>query len=82
MFAEASITLATSPMPAVPKASVVRRGNTWRLFAVVKGHLEERVVQLGPELPGDLVVIARGVSAGEKVAARIDEQVVDGVKVE
>jgi membrane fusion protein (multidrug efflux system) len=82
MFAEASITVATSPMPVVPKASVVRRGNTWRLFAVVKGHLEERVVQLGPELPGDLVVIARGVTAGEKVASKIDEQIVDGVKVE
>ncbi len=82
MFAEASITVGTTPMPVVPKSAVVRRGNTWRLFAVSKGHLEERVVQLGPELPGDLVAVARGVEAGEKVAARIDEQVVDGVKVE
>lgn len=82
MFAEASITLGTSPMPVVPRSAVVRRGNTWRLFAVNKGHLEERVVQLGPELSGDVVAIARGVAAGEQVATKIDEQVVDGVKVE
>ncbi len=82
MFAEATITVGHKPMPVVPKAAVVKRGNTWRLFALVKGHLEERVVQLGPELPGELVVVARGVAAGEKVAAKIDEQVVDGVKVE
>lgn len=82
MFAEAAITVATSPMPVVPKTALVRRGNTWRLFAVAKGRLEERVVQLGPELPGDLVAIARGVIAGERVASKIDEQVVDGVKVE
>ena len=82
MFAEASITVGTSPMAVVPKTAVVRRGNTWRLFAVSKGHLEERVVQLGPELPGDLVAVVRGVKAGDRVAAKIDEQVVDGVKVE
>jgi membrane fusion protein (multidrug efflux system) len=82
MFAEASITVGSSPMAVVPKSALVRRGNTWRLFAVSKGHLQERVVQLGPELPGDLQAVARGVAAGEKVAAKIDEQVVDGVKVE
>jgi membrane fusion protein (multidrug efflux system) len=82
MFAEATITVGSSPLPVVPRSSVVRRGNTWRLFAVNKGHLEERVVQLGPELPGDLVAVARGVAAGEKIASKIDEQIVDGVKVE
>lgn len=82
MFAEATITLGTKPMPVVPRAATVRRGNTWRLFVVVKGHLEERVVQLGPELPGDQVAVLRGVAAGERVAAKVDELVVDGVKVE
>ncbi len=82
MFAEATITVGTTPMPVVPKPAVVRRGNTWRLFAVVKGRLEERVVQLGPELPGEMVAILRGVVAGDRVAAKVDDQVVDGVKVE
>jgi len=82
MFAEATITLGLAPLPAVPKAATVRRGNTWRVFAVVKGRLEERVVQLGPELPGEQVAVLRGVAAGERVAAKIDELVVDGVKVE
>lgn len=82
MFAEASITLGTRPTPAVPRTAVVRRGNTWRLFVAVKGRLEERVVQVGPELPGEQIAILRGVAAGERVAGKVDEQVVDGVRVE
>jgi len=82
MFAEATITVGQTPLPAVPRAAVVRRGKTYRLFAAVKGRLEERVVQLGPELPGDKIAIVRGVAAGEQVAAKVDDQVVDGAKIE
>lgn len=82
MFAEATITVGATARPAVPRTAVVRRGNTWRLFAVVKGRLEERVVQRGPELDGDQVAIVRGLAAGERVAAAIDERIVDGLRVE
>lgn len=82
MFVEAHVDLGAQPMAAVPKTALVQRGSTWRLFVVVKGHLEERVVQLGPELPGGKVALLRGAAPGEKVAATISERVIDGVRVE
>ena len=82
MFAEAQVTLGDTPMAVVPKSSLVKRGSTWRLFVVVKGHLEERVVQLGPELADGKVALLRGAVAGEKVALKVTETVADGVRVE
>ncbi len=82
MFVSVRVKLGEKPMPAVPKAALAQRGSTWRLWVVVKGHLQERVVELGPELPGGKVAIATGVAVGEKVAAAVTEQVSDGVKVE
>lgn len=81
MFVTVKVHLADQPMPVVPKTAVAQRGTTWRLWAVVNGHLEERVVQLGPDL-GDKFAIADGVKAGEKVAAQVTEQVADGARVE
>jgi RND family efflux transporter MFP subunit len=81
MFTEASLTIGQQPMAVVPKAALVKRGTTWRLFAVVDGFLEERVVQPGPELPGERIALLRGATAGERVASPITEQVVDGVAV-
>lgn len=81
MFAEAQLTLGQKPMAVVPKTALVQRGQTWRLFVVVKGHLEERVVQLGPELAGGKVALLRGAVAGDQIAAKIGEQVTDGVRV-
>jgi membrane fusion protein, multidrug efflux system len=81
MFVEAAITLAQKPMAIVPASALVKRGTTWRLFAVVNGHLEERIVQRGPDLQNDQVALIRGAVAGEKVANPITEQVVDGVVV-
>ena len=67
---------------------VNKRGTTWRVFAVVNGRLEERVVQRGPELPGGKVALIRGATAGEQVASPIVDakgaildRVVDGVAV-
>ena len=68
MFAEAELTLRHAPMAAVPKAALLARGSTWRLFVLVKGHLEERVVQLGPVLAGGKVALLRGAVAGDRVA--------------
>jgi membrane fusion protein (multidrug efflux system) len=82
MFVTVKVELGEQPMPVVPKAALAQRGTTWRLWVVVKGHLEERVVQLGPELPGGKVAIADGVKAGEKVAAQVTDQVSDGARVE
>ena len=89
MFVSVWVKLGLKPMPAVPVTALAQRGSTWRLWAVVKGHLEERVVERGPDLPGGKVAIATGVGVGEKVAINVldkdghlVEQVSDGVKVE
>ncbi len=68
MFAEAQLVLGQQPMAVVPRTALVQRGSTWRLFVVVKGHLEERVVQLGPDLGEDKVALLRGAVPGDKVA--------------
>jgi len=82
MFVTVKVTLGEKKMPVVPRKALSQRGTTWRLWAVVKGHLEERVVQLGPELPGDKIAILDGVKAGEKVAAEVTDKVADGARVQ
>lgn len=82
MFVSVRVKLGEAPMPAVPMTAIARRGSTARLWVLVKGHLEERVVQLGPELPGGKVALVTGAVVGDKVAATVTEQVSDGVKVE
>jgi membrane fusion protein (multidrug efflux system) len=53
----------------------------WRAFVIVKGELEERIVQLGPELPDGKVSIAQNIKAGEKVVTEITDKTVDGLRV-
>jgi membrane fusion protein (multidrug efflux system) len=53
----------------------------WRAFVVVKGELEERIVQLGPAPDKDRVSIAQGIKAGEKVVEKVDDKIVDGLRV-
>jgi len=82
MFAEVRVAVGERKLPVVPKAAVQKRGSTWRIWAVVKGALEERVIQLGPEVGGDRVAVQRGLAEGEKVASPVTEQIVDGLRVE
>jgi membrane fusion protein, multidrug efflux system len=82
MFAEARLATGQRTLPVVPRAAIAKRGSTWRAWVAVKGILEERVIQLGPSLPGDMVAIQRGVAAGEKVASPVTEKVTDGLRVE
>jgi membrane fusion protein (multidrug efflux system) len=79
MFVRARITVAERTLPAIPATAVVKRGSTWRVFAVVDNALEERVVQLGPKASGGRVTILRGVSSGDLVAANVGDKTVDGV---
>jgi len=80
MFVEARLTIATVPRPVVPKEALVKRGKTWHAFVVEKGELHERIVQRGPDLDGHAAIL-NGLAKGDKVAAQITEQVVDGLRV-
>ena len=84
-FAVARVTLGEVPTPVVPRTAIRDDGETYRLFvakdAGTKTILEERLVQLGPEMSGELVAIAKGVEAGERVVITATEDLRDGVSV-
>src|SRR4051812_5785855 len=78
MFAEAHIIIGQSPRIVLPAEAVVRRGETWHAFLVKNGIAEDRVVQLGAS-PGDgKVAVVQGVAKGDKVIAKVTDQVIDG----
>ncbi len=81
MFAEARVTVGQEPRPVLPEAAVAKRGKTWHAFVVVKGELQDKIVQLGAKPAPGQVSIVQGVSKGDKVVAKVTEQVVDGVRV-
>jgi RND family efflux transporter MFP subunit len=80
MFAQAYVELTDEPLPVVPKSALRQDASTTRLFAVVEGRVEERIVQVGPEREGQ-VAILDGLKAGETVVADPGDQVKDGVPV-
>ncbi len=80
MFASAFVTLPDQTLPTVPKEALLAEGGSTHLFAVVNGHLEERIVQPGAERDGR-VAILEGVKPDEKVVSAITEAVKDGVPV-
>ncbi len=78
MFVEAHIKVGEVTRAIVPKDAVAKRGKTWRAFVVKKGVLEERIVQLGAAPAPGQVSIAQGLAKGEKVVAKVTNDVVDG----
>ncbi|HLL25774.1 MAG TPA: efflux RND transporter periplasmic adaptor subunit, partial [Kofleriaceae bacterium] len=81
MFAEAHVAVGQKPMPVLPETAVVKRGKTWHAFVVVKGEAQDRIVQLGAKPGPGQVSIAQGIAKGDKVVAKVTDQVVDGVRV-
>ncbi len=80
MFATARLVLPDELRPVVPKSALVAEGSSTHLFAVVKGHVEERIVQPGPEREGS-VAILDGLRSGELVVSAPTENVRDGIPV-
>jgi membrane fusion protein (multidrug efflux system) len=81
MFVTAQIPVGETTLPVVPASAIVRRNENDSLFAVVDGHLEERVVQLGPSV-GDVVAVADGVMKGDRVVVSPPPGAMDGVQTE
>jgi membrane fusion protein (multidrug efflux system) len=80
MFATAFVELPDQPIVSVPKGAIKQDAAATRLFAVVNGAVEERLVQLGPERNG-WVAVLDGLKTGEKVVVNPGEQVKDGIPV-
>jgi membrane fusion protein (multidrug efflux system) len=66
MFADVELTVGSERLPSVPVAALSERDEQSRLFVVVDGRLEERIVALGPKV-GDRASVTRGVKDGERV---------------
>jgi RND family efflux transporter MFP subunit len=64
----------------VPASAVVTAAGTSRVFVVNGDKAEDRIVTVGQTV-GDVVEIAKGLKAGEKVATKNVAQLADGVKV-
>lgn len=81
MFAEAHVVTGQTPRPVVPEAAVIQRGNLWHAFVAVKGELQDHIVQKGPPPAPGQVSILQGLAKGDKVVAKVNEKVVDGLRV-
>jgi membrane fusion protein (multidrug efflux system) len=80
MFATARLEVAQVTSIVVPVTALKKGGGSPRVFAVVEGRLEERVVQLGPEQGGVVTVLA-GVKKGDKIVNLPAANLWDGARV-
>lgn len=83
MFAQAHVVVGQTPRPVVPAEAIVKRGKIWHAFVAVKGELQDRIVQVGPAPEGadKQVSILQGVNKGDKLVAKITDQIIDGLRV-
>jgi membrane fusion protein, multidrug efflux system len=81
MFALARIETGRDPRPVVPESALRGQGGKSRVFVVVDGRLEERMVQVG-EREGQLIAIEKGVRAGDLIAREASPNLRDGLRVE
>jgi membrane fusion protein, multidrug efflux system len=81
MFADVELSVGSQKLPSVPRASLVTRDAQSRLFVVLDGRVEERVVALGPAL-GERIAVLRGVSSNEAVVVSDPLQLQNGQAVQ
>ncbi len=81
MFVTAKLPIGEVILPVVPTNALVHKDENDIVFVVIDGHLEERVVQLGPRV-GDLVAVADGVKKGEQVVVSPPSGATDGTPTE
>lgn len=67
MFVRAKVITGARKLPVVPRAALLERGDTQRVFVAREGLLEERIVQLGPVLDEGRVSVVRGLEVGESI---------------
>jgi membrane fusion protein (multidrug efflux system) len=83
MFVTAYIENGSRELPMVPRTALRRSGATWRLYAVVDGALEERIVQLADAnapTQGELVPLESGARAGDRVVTPATDELRDGMR--
>jgi RND family efflux transporter MFP subunit len=80
MFADVELTVGSVKLPTVSKRAVMTRDDQARVYAVVGGRLEERVLALGASLD-DRQSVTRGLALGDKVVVSDTSGLENGQKV-
>jgi membrane fusion protein (multidrug efflux system) len=81
MFATVRLKTGEKPTVVAPVAAVRKDLDPPRAYAVVNGHIEERVLQLGEEQDG-VIGVANGIKVGDLLVLNPTSQVHDGARVE
>ena len=50
-------------------------------FIAVKGEIQDHIVQIAPGPEPGKVAVLQGVNKGDKVVAKITDQIIDGLRV-
>jgi membrane fusion protein (multidrug efflux system) len=79
MFAVAEVEIGQTSLPVVPATSLREADGSQRLFVVVDGHAEERLVRAAAA--GDQIAVSAGVRAGERVVRAPAPTLRDGAPV-
>ena len=80
MFAAAQLALGEEMAVVVPATALRTEGTARKVFAVVDGRIEERLVEAG-ETKGEMIEIRRGVGKGDVVVVSPQADAEDGRKV-
>jgi membrane fusion protein (multidrug efflux system) len=80
MFVTARLALGEQSLPAVPAKAVRADGTLKHVYVATGGRLEDRLVQAGEPIGGDVPIVS-GIKSGEQVVAELTPDVRDGAKV-
>jgi membrane fusion protein (multidrug efflux system) len=80
MFVTARLAVGVEELPAVPAGAVRSDGTLRHVFVDVSGRLEDRLVQAGEKVGGQIPIVS-GLKPGEQVVAELTPDVRDGVRV-
>src|SRR5262249_29925908 len=70
MFAEVHVTVGQTPRPVIPLTAIKHRGASERVFVVVNGRAEERVIRTGVAPDAEHATVAAGLDGGELIVAK------------
>ena len=78
MFAEVDVIVGETTRPVVPRDAVVQLGKLWHAFVVVKGELQDRLVQVQtdpPPAPGQVAILhGDDVTKGAQIVTQLSAQ--------
>jgi membrane fusion protein (multidrug efflux system) len=80
MFADVEVAVGNEQLPAVPETAVFEKNGKLNVFVVINNTLEQRVLQPGTAVKGQLP-IRRGVNAGEQIVIAETNALKNGQRV-